>query len=202
MAVIYKALNIINGKAYIGQTKKTLEKRKQKHRYDMKRLKNVYFYRALRKHGWSNFEWSVLEESVEDLNDREIYWIQKLGTFKNGYNSTSGGNVPSEISLEARRKISNSKKGKKLSKEHKRKLSESKKGCKGHKQSKESIAKITESNSHYWQITDPEGNVFIIKNLNKFCTENRLDQSNMWTVSTGKRKQHKGWRCEKLDDRH
>jgi hypothetical protein len=44
-------------------------------------------------------------------------------------------------------------------------------------------------------ITDPNGNVYDILNLNKFCRENGLTNSNMTYVAKGKYSNHKGWLC-------
>ena len=47
------------------------------------------------KYGIDNFEIKELEylkEGGKLLSDREIYWIEKLGTYgSNGYNATKGG---------------------------------------------------------------------------------------------------------------
>ena len=47
------------------------------------------------KYGIDNFEIKELEylkEGGKILSDREIYWIEKLGTYgHNGYNATKGG---------------------------------------------------------------------------------------------------------------
>ncbi len=47
---------------------------------------------AINKHGKENFKFEVIEEcSSEKVNDREIFWISELNTYKDGYNSTIGG---------------------------------------------------------------------------------------------------------------
>lgn len=49
-------------------------------------------YDAFKKYGIDNFTIEQLEEcSWEILSEREQYWIDKLDTFKNGYNATRGG---------------------------------------------------------------------------------------------------------------
>ena len=48
----------------------------------------------MKKYGIDNFEikeLEYLEEGGKLLSDREIYWIEKLKTFHNGYNATKGG---------------------------------------------------------------------------------------------------------------
>lgn len=58
---------------------------------------------------------------------------------------------------------------------------------------------VIESCSKIWKLTSPQGEVFVIKNLNQFCIDNELNQSNMGQVALGKRQHHKGWKCLKID---
>lgn len=92
--IIYKATNKINNKVYIGQTHKTLEERMRRHKNDSKK-QNSYFYRAIRKYGWENFIWEIIDtaNTDEELNEKEQYWIKFYNSSDNknkGYNSTSG----------------------------------------------------------------------------------------------------------------
>ena len=93
---IYMVINLNNNKKYIGQSVNIRKRFYQNHKYDYKNPKNCCyedkFYTAIRKHGWNNFIVFVLEECNKDkLDEREIYYIKKYDTFKNGYNSTIGG---------------------------------------------------------------------------------------------------------------
>lgn len=86
---IYKITNKVNGKSYIGQTRYTIEFRWRQH---LHKKDNTYFHNAIRKYGADNFIVEKLEEcNIEDLNEREIYYIAKYNTFKDGYNLTIGG---------------------------------------------------------------------------------------------------------------
>jgi predicted GIY-YIG superfamily endonuclease len=95
---IYKITNKINGKMYIGQTAETIHRRFKRHGYDCKKS-NAHFPRAIRKYGIDNFEVEELEkiscETKEQLyillQESETRLIEKYNTFKNGYNSTLGG---------------------------------------------------------------------------------------------------------------
>jgi len=125
--IIYKAISKNSGKSYIGQTSKSLEERKVSHKCDSNRKdkSKFYFHNAIRKYGFEDFEWEILEDGIQEdkkLNEREIYWIKKLGTFgKNGYNMTGGGDGVGSGE-------NHPWFGRKCSEEHKRKLSELNKG--------------------------------------------------------------------------
>jgi group I intron endonuclease len=88
---IYKIVNKINGKEYIGKTQKTLEERWIRHLTDSRRT-NTKLYNAIRKYGSENFEMCVVEYTGsvtrEYLNDRERYWINIIDP---EYNMTKGG---------------------------------------------------------------------------------------------------------------
>lgn len=94
MAFIYCIINKINHKKYVGKTTSSVEKRFNEHLNDSnrKRCEKRPLYSAIRKYGKENFVIEILEEcSREILSDKEAYWIDKLGTYKNGYNATKGG---------------------------------------------------------------------------------------------------------------
>ena len=84
MIGIYKITNKINGLSYIGQSVH-IERRFIEHCLPSKTSKISY---AIQEYGKNNFDFSVLEEcSQEQLNDREVYWIQYFNTIvPYGYN--------------------------------------------------------------------------------------------------------------------
>jgi len=92
--IIYKVTNVINGKVYIGETV-NFRKRKNEHKYQALKLKSsYYFHRALRKYGFENFKWKMIDYALskEILSEMEKYYIKKLKTkVPNGYNLTDGG---------------------------------------------------------------------------------------------------------------
>lgn len=92
MIGIYKITNKINGKSYIGQSVH-IQKRWEQHISLSKNTDNdTPLYRAIRKYGVNNFDFSVIEECLEeDLNNREIYWINFYNTYEDGYNASLGG---------------------------------------------------------------------------------------------------------------
>lgn len=53
-------------------------------------------YRAIRKYNITRNNFEIIENDIpnkELADEREIYWIKKYNSFKNGYNSTAGGDV-------------------------------------------------------------------------------------------------------------
>ena len=98
MGYIYKIENIISNKIYIGQTTRTIEERWKEH---CKATDNYKIHQAMRKYGINNFSISLLEEiSNDQLNEREIYWIDFYNSYNNGYNGTKGGSDMSNIELQ------------------------------------------------------------------------------------------------------
>lgn len=98
MGYIYKIQNKINGKSYIGQTRKHYEQRWYEHiktafsnaPSSQESRYSIHF--ALRKYGIENFDFSIVEEVDDELlDDREQYWIRVEDSFYNGYNETLGG---------------------------------------------------------------------------------------------------------------
>lgn len=92
MAYIYQITNDINEKIYIGKTESSIENRFKKHCNDAFRERNEKrpLYAAMRKYGIEHFHIKLIEET-KDPEEREKYWIEKLGSFKYGYNATIGG---------------------------------------------------------------------------------------------------------------
>lgn len=91
MPCIYIVEHKESGKQYIGKTKFTAAKRWQTHQYDMQRS-NSKFYNAVRKYGIDSFYVYEMEEcSIENLDKREIYWIEVLEPIFNTHPGGTGG---------------------------------------------------------------------------------------------------------------
>lgn len=144
---IYKIVNKINGKIYVGQSV-DIEKRWGEHRYNIQyHYKKNHLYKAIRKYGLDNFEFSVIVECDECMLDEFEIGIIKLHDTTNpdkGYNKMTGGanGRPTDetkqkmsiskqnMSVLTKQKMSDAKKGKPKTKEHKQKISEAGKGNK------------------------------------------------------------------------
>lgn len=84
--IIYKTTNLINGKFYVGLDTKN----------DPNYLgSGLLLKKAIQRYGREQFRKEILEEckTVEELRDREIFWINKLSAQNPnvGYNVADGG---------------------------------------------------------------------------------------------------------------
>lgn len=135
---IYKTVNNINGKFYIGKHKYPKYEIDPSYYGSGKRLKE-----AIKKYGKENFsrELICICETSNIANDLEKFWIKKLDATNRliGYNLSKGGdaNVPYECLLEGAKK----RKGRKHPEDVKRKMSESMKGKKFTKEHKDNLSK-------------------------------------------------------------
>ena len=150
------------------------------------------------------------------LDEKEQYWIKFYDSVENGFNIKEGGKCSrgfkqSQSSIEKRRQKLI---GKSLSEEHKQKIS---RAHKGKILSKETVDKmiayrtgrnLTESckqkiskahSKNTYELKNQNGTTLIIKNLSKFCKENKLSQSYFSRILKGERKSYKGWTIKILD---
>lgn len=101
MAYIYKITNDINEKIYVGKTERTVEERFKEHCKDYSKptCEVRPLYRAMNKYGVEHFHIELVEET-DNPEEREKYWIEYYGSFKNGYNATLGGDGKSYLDYE------------------------------------------------------------------------------------------------------
>lgn len=91
MGYIYKIVNDINDKIYIGLTVNTLKYRFNQHKTKSKRG-NEDLYVDMRRYGVEHFQIFLIEECDNNLlAEREKFWISTYNTYQNGYNNSLGG---------------------------------------------------------------------------------------------------------------
>lgn len=130
IGTVYCFKNSINNKLYIGETvKRNFRSRFIEHCCHSK-YGNSYFYKAIRKYGWDNFDRMILyqTEELEDtleneqklnnlVNNKEQEYIKLFNTtdYSVGYNLTGGGDgvLGYKFSEESKKKMSESHKGEK-----------------------------------------------------------------------------------------
>ena len=129
--VIYLITNKINEKVYIGQTV-NLYKRYKSHERSEKLPDNYRrpIVAAFKKHGFVNFEFSILEILSRDLvllASREQYWMDKYQSYKRnfGYNAcpAAASTLGYKQTIETRRKVSIASAKRKMSPEARAKMS-------------------------------------------------------------------------------
>jgi group I intron endonuclease len=147
---LYKVINQINGKIYIGQTS-NLSKRWNEHKFAVKNNRPMQIiHHAFIKYGLDNFKFEHIAscQIQAEANEIETLLILQEDSFvPNGYNSTLGGaNAPK--TEEQKRKISASLMGHFVSEETKKKQSVSHKGIKRTEDIKLKISKALIGNTH------------------------------------------------------
>lgn len=118
---IYKIVNLVNGKIYVGQAVSHILNHKRYRPYgcegrfrchiseafSTKKNQSHYLNNAIRKYGVDEFEVELIEYcEIENADEREIYYIKQLNSlYPNGYNLKNGGNVFTH-SDESKRRVS------------------------------------------------------------------------------------------------
>lgn len=220
--IIYKSTNKITGKVYVGQTIHTLDKRIEGHIKESKLESNRPFMLSINKYGENNFIFETIDSAnnLDELNDKEIYWINFYNSvLPNGYNVTGGGQGKKMISTnelgkriseglknsEKWKKTKNTEKysetmkktffgwnkGKKFTPEHKEKIWE---------KNKERILKFNKSISKKWIVIDSENNITRITGKEEYFNKLGMNTGNVSKMSKilsqGKNiKRYNGYYC-------
>ena len=220
--IIYKSTNKITGKIYIGQTTHTLDKRIKGHIKESKIESNRPFMLSINKYGEDNFEFETIDsaDNLDELNNKEIYWIDFYNSVSpNGYNVTGGGQgkkmkTTKELSRIISEGLKNSEKwqetknseeyikkrkeyfigwnkGKKFSQEHKEKIWE---------KNKERILEFNKSTSKKWIVIDKNNNIARITGKEEYFNNLGMDTGDISRMSKilsqGKnRKRYNGYYC-------
>ena len=124
---VYKVTSPSN-KVYIGQSK-NIEARWEKYRFISNSKSQQYLNNSFKKYDIKNHKFEIVEEClIDDLSNREKYWITIYDSFNKGLNLTKGGENPpiqnKPQSLEHKLKIGLANKGKKHTEEAKQKIKE------------------------------------------------------------------------------
>lgn len=88
---VYIITNDINDKVYIGETTNSLRERFSQHYNNPGSRVGT----AMRELGKEHFSISILDDTatnLEELNEKEKYYIEKYNAIENGYNSMLQGN--------------------------------------------------------------------------------------------------------------
>lgn len=184
---VYVHINLINGKKYFGITIQEPEMRwKNGKGYS----NNDHFTNAINKYGWNNFAHYVLYRNIPikiAKNIEEMLILEHMSYDQRfGYNRTYGGEleIPTE---EARQKMSEAKKGRKVSEETRRKLSEANKGK---TLSKETRIKLSEAHKGKTLSEETRKKIAIAKTGDKNSSKRpevreKISKNNYWNGKSG-----------------
>ena len=101
MKGIYKWTNLINNKVYVGKSV-DISKRLQSYKYEVNKNNARPIIQALRKYGFQNFKFEVIEEcsnlTETELLEREQYWMNYYNSQDSnyGYNILDADETPSD----------------------------------------------------------------------------------------------------------
>ena len=226
---VYIHTNKINGKKYVGQTIHG-DNPKKRWRGGSRYNKQPYFYHAIQKYGWDNFEHEIIASNLtlEEANNFESLLIEKLDLMNpdKGYNLRSGGahSRLSEstkeklrqiglrqppMSGETRKKISDKLKGRKKTPEHIMRVVEANKGFRHSEESKKKMSETRKGkqksgeNPHARGIIQLDNDWNFIKEYPCLLDANRetgISDKNICSVSRGNRPRAGGFRWMYSDE--
>ena len=189
MYSIYKTVNNITGKFYVG---------KQYKNHDYYLGSGKLLRKAIDKHGRENFTKVILEDKLtsKQASEREQYWIDKTGALGNqGYNMNEGGTGGdnSQHIDYANRKIKYNTSG---IKNYWDSLNV--------QQRKEIHRRQAMARSKGWYVSKVNGTKEIyVQGISRWCEENGVDKSMPTGLNDPKSrlflKQTKGWRIRRSD---
>jgi group I intron endonuclease len=143
---IYKITCIENNKIYIGSSRH-IQKRIKNHFNKLKAGKHInpHIQSTYNLYGYEKFKWEILEEClIDELLNREQYWIDLTQCFDRniGFNNCKKADRPLgyKHTESARKKMSESKKNKKLTDDHINKIAIANKGKKRTAEQKEKMS--------------------------------------------------------------
>lgn len=191
--VVYKIENRLNGKVYIGQSRKGFNVRRSEHLSRLKLGERTHrLYEAMRKHGIENFDFSVLCHALDPnyLGELERHLIAEFDSFRTGYNMTDGGDVTSD---ETRQKLSKALKGRKApwakdNWDRRRANGTDKIDMKACTPRGEANSK-----SKSYLVREPSGRLLAVTGMNAFCKARGLDFKTMIDTLKGIQTHHKGY---------
>ncbi|MBO5388942.1 MAG: GIY-YIG nuclease family protein [Lachnospiraceae bacterium] len=93
MGYIYCITNTVTNRVYIGKSIRAVKERVHEHFTDYELMTtDTKLTRAILKYGKNVWNWKIIEECDDNiLSQREAYWISEYNSYRDGYNSTLGG---------------------------------------------------------------------------------------------------------------
>lgn len=178
ISCIYKIVNIINNKYYIGSSIKVRD-RWTKHLSNLRNNNHhsPYLQNSFNKHGEDNFKIEIIElVDINSLNSREEYWINRLDACNRikGYNNENIVNGIRIFSEETKEKLRKTKSTKEYIEKNIKHLNN---------------IRLKANNNRNIPITKYSKNKEFIKeykSITEAAKENNVEISNIWKVLKGR----------------
>ena len=93
MYCVYKIINDVNDKVYVGRTTRNIHSRWLEHIKSANSGDMRHIYCAMRKYGVEHFSIQLIEtcDTLDEMIRKEAYWCKQLNAYFNGYNMTEAG---------------------------------------------------------------------------------------------------------------
>ena len=176
--LIYSITNLITNEIYIGQNRVGVSRWNGHLALLRKGERTHNLYKAMRKYGVENFEFSELccALKVRYLNELEVHFIREYDSFNHGYNMTCGG----EVSEATRDKLSRVLTGRSVTWVAKGWIT--RRASPNYRRATEYVAKGADNpNARTYKVRLPSGEEQIIKGLNQFCKDHGLTKKSFLT---------------------
>lgn len=195
----YKATNTENGRFYIGSTT-NFERRKIEH---LTCTENYPFQNALRKNP-DAFEWEVWSDiSDEPILEQALLdmWFGKECCYNLNPSASRPPSWEGKRHKESTRQKQSSSQTRNWDQNEERRLRAAELSSQ-REWTQESRDKIGDTNakrwSNTWEVEGPDGTVYVITNLRRFCREHNLNRSCMMNLVKQQKgqKSHRGFRLK------
>ena len=182
---VYRIINKINNKSYIGITSRSVDERWEEH---LSRVRNYNrqnrIYVAMKKYCVESFTHELVASTPNEdvVREMETFFIHYYDSYRNGYNCNFGGCGNLNISPETRKKISERQKGKIISLESRRNMSLAKIGD---KRCANNFGEYTNKGNNHpmaksFLIQFPDGHKEVIMGISAFCRKHKLYPCHMY----------------------
>jgi group I intron endonuclease len=215
VVIIYRIVNLLNNKCYIGQTINNFKRRYWGDGKWYKHTSSPYLKNSAKKYGVENFRVELIEENVPTLNELnrlEEYYIKKYNCiYPNGYNFKPGGSNKNHHNI-TKNKISEALAKDWIFKNNKTneivKIHNLANFCRINKLARPMMMHVAsrkrkrhrewtlpETVLKKWIVKSPNGEIFTILEgeLRPFCRKHKLHKSALVDVCKGIYKQYLGW---------
>lgn len=199
LGIIYLITNTINGKMYVGQTRRMINRRWYEHIWWSTR-EDTYLCRAIRKYGSNAFRIEIIQKVqcksekslISKLNKLETFFIKHYKSFSDrgrGYNLTTGGDAY-VMGRKTRKLLSQINSGEKHPQFGKEKSKITKMRIHNALVGRTVSNKARNNMKDKYLVSFQDGKSQVIRGIKDFCKKYGYDRKNVYRVMVGKQPFH------------